>query len=80
MRLHSHVDAYVDGELTGSKRLRMAAHLAACFTCSGTAETLRLIKHSLGTRPQRTPPDLAEARLRRYANRLIHADPARPAR
>jgi hypothetical protein len=57
----------------------MAAHLAACFTCSGTAETLCLIKHSLRTRPQRTPVDLAEARLHRYADRLMRTDPTPPA-
>lgn len=79
-RLHNRVGAYVDGELTGRQRLRMAAHLAACFACSGTAETLRLIKHSLRTRPQRAPVDLAEARLRRDADRLMRTDPTPPAR
>jgi hypothetical protein len=58
----------------------MGAHLATCFACSGTAETLRLIKHSLRTRPQRAPVDLAEARLRRYADRLMRTNPAPPAR
>lgn len=69
-RLRTLVGPYLDGELTGARRARVAAHLAVCWACSGYAETLRLIKHSLRTLPGRTPPDLAEARLRRFAEHL----------
>ncbi|NUP46349.1 MAG: zf-HC2 domain-containing protein [Catenulispora sp.] len=64
------VGAYLDGELTGADGPRVAAHLAVCWMCSGYAETLRLIKQSLRASPGRTPPDLAETRLRRFAERL----------
>jgi anti-sigma factor RsiW len=47
LRLRSQVDAYVDGELSGARRTRVAAHLAVCWVCSGYAETLRMIKQSL---------------------------------
>ncbi|MBS2963555.1 zf-HC2 domain-containing protein [Actinocrinis puniceicyclus] len=56
LRLHALVGAYVDGELTGMRRARVAAHLAVCFACSGYAEALRLIKQSLRSSPHRTPP------------------------
>jgi anti-sigma factor RsiW len=75
-RLRPLLDAYLDGELSRSDRARVAAHLAACFACSGSVETLRLIKQSLRSRPRRTPADLAEARLRRFGDALIHTDPA----
>jgi anti-sigma factor RsiW len=70
LRLRGSLEAYVDGELTGSRRAEVAAHLACCWTCSGYAETLRLIKHSLRTGPRRAPVPLAEVRLRRFADRL----------
>lgn len=47
LRLRSQVGAYVDGELTGARRARVAAHLAVCRVCAGYAETLRMIKESL---------------------------------
>jgi anti-sigma factor RsiW len=47
LRLRTLVGAYVDGELTGSQRARLAAHLTACWACSGYVETLRMIKQSL---------------------------------
>lgn len=57
LRVHGLIDSYVDGELTGPGRLAVAAHLAACWACSGYAETLRLVKHSLRASPRRTPPN-----------------------
>jgi anti-sigma factor RsiW len=70
LHLRGSVEAFIDGELTGTHRTRVAAHLARCWTCSGHAETLRLIKHSLRTGPRRAPVALAEIRLRRFADRL----------
>ena len=71
LRLRGLVGPYVDGELTGSARLAVAAHLAVCWACSGYAETLRLVKHSLSRGPGRAPAELAERRLRGFAERLI---------
>jgi anti-sigma factor RsiW len=76
-RLRPLLDAYVDGELTPADRARVTAHLAVCFTCSDSAETLHLIKQSLRSRPQRAPADLAKARLRRFGEALTRTDPAR---
>ncbi|MBM9506246.1 anti-sigma factor family protein [Actinacidiphila acididurans] len=70
LRLRRCVGAYVDGELPPARRAELTAHLVRCWTCSGHAETLRLIKHSLGNGPVRAPSALTEARLRRYAVRL----------
>lgn len=72
--LRRRVGAHVDGELSPGRRAETAAHLVRCWTCSGHAETLRLIKHSLGSGPGRAPSSLTGARLRRYAVRL-GADP-----
>lgn len=79
-RLRSLLDAYVDGELTAADRARVTAHLAVCFACSGSAETLHLIKQSLRSRPQRAPADLAQARLRRFGEALTRTHPARDVR
>lgn len=56
LRLRTQVGAYVDGELTGPQRARVAAHLAACWACSGYAETLRMIKQSLRRVDRERPP------------------------
>ncbi|MBV7697381.1 anti-sigma factor [Streptomyces sp. TRM70350] len=79
VRLRGWIEAYVDNQLTGTRRARVAAHLAACWACSGTAETLHLVKHSLRRAPRRTPT-LSELRLRRFASRLTHTGAARPTR
>ncbi|NGO71360.1 anti-sigma factor family protein [Streptomyces boncukensis] len=70
LRLRGSVEAYVDGELTGVRRARVAEHLTACRACSGTAEALRLIKRSLRSAPDRAPEPLSAPRLRRYVHRL----------
>lgn len=70
LRLRGAVGAYADGELTGADRMRMAAHLARCWSCSGTLQTLKLIKASLRRSPGQAPVSLASVRLRRYAVRL----------
>ncbi|MEU3199384.1 zf-HC2 domain-containing protein [Streptomyces sp. NPDC006996] len=70
MRLRGDVEAYADGQLTGAHRMRVAAHIACCWACSGTLQLLRLIKASLRHNPQRTPPSLASARVRRFAHQL----------
>lgn len=71
MQLRAQVGAYLDGELTGARRARVAAHLAVCWACSGYAQALRLIKQSLRSSLLRTPPSVAEARLRRFAEQRL---------
>ncbi|MEU9069843.1 hypothetical protein AB0E06_23960 [Streptomyces sp. NPDC048109] len=70
MRLRGEVEGYADGQLTGAHRMRVAAHIACCWACSGSLQLLRLIKASLRHSPQRTPPSLASARVRRFAQEL----------
>lgn len=70
LRLRGAVEAYADGELTGAHRLGVAAHVACCWACSGSLETVRLIKASLRDSPRRTPESLASARIRRFVHRL----------
>ncbi|WP_236242968.1 anti-sigma factor [Streptomyces sp. CC228A] len=55
LRLRRSVGPYADGELTGAARARVAEHIARCWVCSGTLETLRLVKSSLRRGPQRAP-------------------------
>jgi hypothetical protein len=71
LRLHGSVEAFVDGQLTGARRARMAAHLACCWACSGYAQTLRLIKASLRRGPNRAPVSLPAIRVHRFADRLL---------
>ncbi|EST38268.1 hypothetical protein N566_08335 [Streptomycetaceae bacterium MP113-05] len=70
LRLRGLVEPYVDDQLAGTRRAHFVAHLARCWTCSEQAETLHLIKQSLRTGLQRGPVQLAEVRLRRFADRL----------
>lgn len=79
VRLRGWIEAYVDNQLTGPRRARVAAHLAACWACRGTAETLNLVKHSLRRASRRTST-LSELRLRRFAVRLTHTGATRPTR
>jgi anti-sigma factor RsiW len=69
-RLRRAVDAYLDGELTSDARAEVANHLSICWECSIAAETLRLLKRALSHRRDRTPPSVAEHRLRRFAHAL----------
>ncbi|MEU2911962.1 hypothetical protein ACFYM3_13360 [Streptomyces massasporeus] len=79
VRLRGDVEAYADGQLTGVRRARVAAHVGACWACSGSLELLQLIKASLRGSPRRTPVTLASARVRRFAHRLTApAGPERP--
>jgi anti-sigma factor RsiW len=75
LRLRGKVGAYVDGELGPARCAELAAHLVRCWACSGHADTLRLVKHSLVNGPLRAPSSLSEARLRRYAARLSAEGP-----
>jgi anti-sigma factor RsiW len=70
-RLRRAVDAYLDGELTPEARAEVADHLSICWECSIAAETLRLLKRALSHRLNRTPPSVAERRLRRFAEALV---------
>ncbi|GAA4934826.1 anti-sigma factor family protein [Streptomyces coeruleoprunus] len=64
-RLRGAVEAYADGELTGAHRTRVAAHVAGCRACSGSLQTLRLIKASLRGGPGRMPASSRPWRSRR---------------
>jgi anti-sigma factor RsiW len=68
-RFRRAVDPYVDGELELTAATRMAHHLAECEGCRQMAETVLAIKRSLGRLTGQEPPDLAAARLRRWAER-----------
>jgi anti-sigma factor RsiW len=74
-RTGNRIDAYLDGELPPDQRSAVATHLRRCWRCSGYAETVRLIRHSLSGLPRRAPASLAEARLRRLARRLAGTGP-----
>jgi anti-sigma factor RsiW len=69
-RVRLAVDAYIDGELTRGQAAAVEAHLDECWGCSGDVDTLRLVKRSLQRRAPRRPSDLAQARLRRWAEGL----------
>mgnify|MGYP003407473124 CR=1 FL=1 len=47
LRYQRYVDAFVDGELAGRRRARVAAHVAACPECSRAAGTTVHMKYSL---------------------------------
>lgn len=66
------VDAWVDGELDAETAEAVAHHLRICWDCSSAAETTRLVKSALRAHRDREPPPLAAARLRRFADRLVH--------
>lgn len=70
LRLRGAVGTYADGELTGRRRARVAAHIARCRPCGGTFRAVRMIKASVRRSPHRAPVPLASRRLRRYAERL----------
>ena len=64
------VETYLDGEADPGLAVSVRRHLAACWACSEDAEWLVLIKGALGRIGDRRPPELAVARLARYASTL----------
>lgn len=78
LRLRGAVGAYADGELNCADRARMATHIACCWSCSGSLETLKLIKASVRGSQKRAPASLASARLHRYAHQLAAAPATGP--
>lgn len=64
------VETYLDGEADPAPAGAVRRHLAECWACSEDAEWLSLIKTTVGRIGQRRPPDLAFARLARYAATL----------
>lgn len=70
-RMRRDVGAFLDGELDPVDAAAVAAHLDDCWGCNEDAETLHLIKASLRRFAARRPTDLALARLRVWADRLI---------
>ncbi|NUP36305.1 MAG: hypothetical protein HOY76_04590 [Streptomyces sp.] len=75
LRLRGAVGAYADRQLDRAQHTRVAAHVACCWTCSGELLALRLIKASMRGHPHRAPTSLAEARIRRFADRIADAPP-----
>jgi hypothetical protein len=67
-RMRRAVAAHVDGELDASGGGAVATHLRECWSCSGDAELLMLIKRSL--RKRRDRDALAVLRLRRFVARV----------
>lgn len=67
-RMQRQVEAYLDGYVDhpGDAPV-IEAHLRECWSCSGEAETLRLVKRSLARLAHRRPTDLGAARLRQWA-------------
>jgi anti-sigma factor RsiW len=63
-----HMSAYVEGELRGFRRLRVARHLARCERCQAILASLRRTMEALRALGQVEPapnPQLAEAVLAR---------------
>lgn len=54
-----HIDAYVDGELTGSQRLRVANHIGTCATCAqqeaGRRELGEMLRDAAALQPVPRP-------------------------
>ncbi|MFF4544021.1 anti-sigma factor family protein [Streptomyces sp. NPDC001435] len=70
LRLRGAVGVYADGQLTGARHTRVAAHVARCWACSGELLALRLMKASIRGHPHRAPTSLTEFRIRRLADRI----------
>lgn len=64
------LEAYIDGEADPVLGVRVRRHLAECWSCSEDAEWLILVKAALLQLGGRRPPDLAVARLARFAMSL----------
>lgn len=64
------VETYLDGEADAGLAVMVHRHLAECWACSADAEWLSLIKIALRQIAERRPPELAVARLARYATTL----------
>ncbi|MFJ9012561.1 anti-sigma factor family protein, partial [Streptomyces canus] len=75
LRLRGAVGPYADGQLTGARQTRVAAHVARCWACSGELLALRLIKASIRDHPHRAPTSLTEVRIRRLADRIARTPP-----
>jgi anti-sigma factor RsiW len=69
-RMRRTVSAFVDGQLDAIEAAVVAAHVRACWECSGDVEVVRLIKRSLRNLAGRERDALAAARLRRFAGKL----------
>ncbi|CAB4580498.1 MAG: zf-HC2 domain-containing protein [Actinomycetes bacterium] len=67
LRYRRYVDAFVDGELDGGLRSRVADHVAECPMCGRYAELTVHVKHSLARRRGLT--ERAAERLRLWARR-----------
>jgi anti-sigma factor RsiW len=67
-QVHDLVQAYLDGELEGPERDRLAAHLDRCGPCGVEAATIERIKASLAA----PVPAEAVGRLTRFAVAISH--------
>ncbi len=70
-RVQALVQSFIDGELEGPERDRLAAHLAACRPCGVEAATYERIERALAPEP---PADSVE-RLRRFSETLADHPP-----
>lgn len=64
------LEAYLDGEADAASAASVYHHLGGCWACSEEAECLLLIKAALAREAARSRPELALARLGRYASSL----------
>ena len=68
------VEVYLDDEADPALAVAVRRHLDQCWGCSQDAEWLQLVKAALLRVGRRKPPELAVARLERFA-RSVHARP-----
>ncbi len=70
-RVQALVQSFLDGELEGPERDRLAAHLARCRPCGVEADTYERIKGALAPEP---PADSVD-RLRRFSETIVDQAP-----
>ncbi|MCB0970442.1 MAG: zf-HC2 domain-containing protein [Acidimicrobiales bacterium] len=71
-RVRKLVQSFLDDELTGRERDRLATHLDRCPACGVEAETYRRIKVALAPEA----PAEAVARLTAHAHQLVDEGPS----
>ena len=69
MRVRPLLQSFLDGELDGVRRRRVAAHLEACRRCGLEASTYESLKRRLGGFGQPADPN-AVARLTEFVDHL----------
>jgi len=69
------VGALVDGELDPGRERQLRAHVRKCWTCSGTAELVALVRAALRRSRRNEPAPLAVHRLVRFSHGLATGRP-----